>query len=95
MPPERRVSGLRVLSNTPPKIVGEISLQSKSNDACSRRVLRNSSVNGGISISSAKRPPLVYGNAANSAFKYLLRFSVGVLSTSNSFTKASRISSVW
>ena len=48
-----------VLSKTPPKMVGEICDQSKSMEAWSSSVLRISSVNCGMSISSANSPPLV------------------------------------
>ena len=58
IPPERRVAGFNVLSNTAPKMVGLMADQSKSSLAFERRILFSSSVKGGISIfSSANRPP--------------------------------------
>ena len=60
MPPVRRVSGLRVLSNTAPKMVGEMPLQS--NFLFSSTIinaLMASVLNSGTStLSSAKSPPL-------------------------------------
>ena len=58
MPPARRVSGFKVLSNTAPKMVGDMPFQSKAIDAFSSKSWRICSVNWGTTMpSSANSPP--------------------------------------
>jgi len=94
MPPARRVAGLSVLSNTAPKIVGDMLLQSKPIETFSNNNVSISLVSRGISIrSSANSPPFTYGNAANFSSMYGSRSLHGVSSTLNSLISRSRATS--